>query len=207
MVSICIRGGWLMGNVKDRYFKYAENGDQFVGRCLALLPLQHVDLATSPPFFSNTADTTWISSMVHLQFSAVSMIPEFGLFLRMCLCSIIYHREWIEDFLSFNHVVKTSSVCLRSQEELDRVKTENWIKVVYPWQDRELTFSGIPPFSTILQPIYEVRTEQRSLCMSFVDKVKESLTDYGVNAGTLSEERVNGIMNEFYLKFEDQLNR
>lgn len=30
-----LRGGWTMGNVKDRYFKYQEAGDQYVGRCLA----------------------------------------------------------------------------------------------------------------------------------------------------------------------------
>jgi hypothetical protein len=41
----------------------------------------------------------------------------------------------------------------------------------------------------------------------FVNKVKEALSDYGVNAGALSEERVNSIMNDFYTKFEVQLSR
>jgi hypothetical protein len=196
-----------MGNVKDRYFKYAENGDQFVGRCLALLPLQHVEFATSPPFFSERADADWVTSMVHLQFSAISLIPEFGLFLRNCLCTLLYHNKWIQQNLTFNHVVRTSSVCLHNLTDLKRVEEEEWIRIVYPWSDKELTFSGIPPHSTLLQHVYEVRQEQRSLCMSFVNKVKEALTDYGVNAGTLSEERVTTIMNEFYLKFEDQLSR
>jgi hypothetical protein len=49
--SSSIRGGWSMGNVKDRYFKYMESGDQFVGQCLSLLPILTVDMAASPPFF------------------------------------------------------------------------------------------------------------------------------------------------------------
>jgi hypothetical protein len=31
LAACCLRSGWWMGNVKDRYFKYANNGDQYVG--------------------------------------------------------------------------------------------------------------------------------------------------------------------------------
>jgi hypothetical protein len=44
------------GDVKDIYFKYAENGDQYVGQCLCLLPIINVDLATSPPYYSTAVD-------------------------------------------------------------------------------------------------------------------------------------------------------
>jgi hypothetical protein len=42
-------------------------------------------------------------------------------------------------------------------------------------------------------------------CHSFVDRVKEALTQYGVNAGTLSEERVSALLQEFSLKIDRQL--
>ena len=32
MASICLRAGWSMGNVKDRYINYEKAGDQFCGR-------------------------------------------------------------------------------------------------------------------------------------------------------------------------------
>jgi hypothetical protein len=57
-----------MGNVKDSYFKYADNGDQYVGRCLSLLPVLNVDLAVSPPYFSDVADSEWIREMISVQF-------------------------------------------------------------------------------------------------------------------------------------------
>jgi hypothetical protein len=47
--AILVRGGWSMGNVKDRYFKYAGMGDQYVGRCLTLIPVLEHSLASSPP--------------------------------------------------------------------------------------------------------------------------------------------------------------
>jgi hypothetical protein len=38
-------------------------------------------------------------------------------------------------------------------------------------------------------------------------KQKGALTEYGVNAGTLTEERVPAILKEFYVKIDEQLSR
>lgn len=51
--SICIRAGWTMGRVRDIYMRYVSSGDQFCGRCLALLPILDVGFAASPPFFAD----------------------------------------------------------------------------------------------------------------------------------------------------------
>jgi hypothetical protein len=196
-----------MGNVKDRYFKYAENGDQYVGRCLALLPILHSDFACSPPFFNDNTDFTWVDSMVPIQFYALKGISTFGRMLRMCLASLLHSHRWIADNLSFNHVVMTSSICFRDVLDLKRVEENQWIKILYPWNDRSISFSEIPPHSTLLEHIAEIRESQKSLCYSFVSKIKEALSEYGVNANTLSEDRVTTILNDFYKKFELQLAR
>ena len=47
--SACIRAGWTMGSVKDVYMRYLSSGDQFVGRCLSMLPLLRMEFASSPP--------------------------------------------------------------------------------------------------------------------------------------------------------------
>ena len=47
--SACIRAGWTMGSVKDVYMRYLSLGDQFVGRCLSMLPLLQMEFASSPP--------------------------------------------------------------------------------------------------------------------------------------------------------------
>jgi hypothetical protein len=150
-----------MGNVKDRYFKYADNGDQYVGRCLSLLPILSVDLAVSPPYFAASSDSEIVKEMVSVQFHSLSRVPEYGLLLRMCLASLLYHSRWIAEFLSSNHVVKTSSVCFRNRENMERIKKEKWVVVSYPWSAPKLVFSGIPPFCSLLQHIAEVRSEQK----------------------------------------------
>jgi hypothetical protein len=50
--SIFIRAGWSMGRVRDIYLKWERGGDQFVGRCLSLLPLLKAEFGASPPHFS-----------------------------------------------------------------------------------------------------------------------------------------------------------
>jgi hypothetical protein len=156
-----LRGGWSIGNVKDRYFKYADNGDQYVGRCLSLLPSLSVDLAISPPYFGPSSDTVWVKEMVNVQFHSLSKVAEFGLLLQMCLASLLHHSRWIVDFLPFNHVVKTASVCFRIKKDLEKLKEEKWVLVSYPWTAPHLVFSGIPPYCSLLQHISEVRLEQR----------------------------------------------
>jgi hypothetical protein len=144
-VACCLRGGWSMGNVNDRYFKYAESGDQYVGRCISLLPVLHVDLAISPPYFSEVSNHEWITDMVQTQFHCLKEIGDFGLLLKMCLASLIFHQQWIADKLVHNHVVRTTSVCLKNAEQLDKMEREKWIIVSSPWSAPHLSFSGIPP--------------------------------------------------------------
>ncbi|ETO78834.1 hypothetical protein F444_06330, partial [Phytophthora nicotianae P1976] len=39
IVSVCLRCGWSLGGVQDRYFRYKAAGDQFLGRVIAGLPV------------------------------------------------------------------------------------------------------------------------------------------------------------------------
>ena len=47
--SVCIHAGLTMGTVKDVYMQYLSLGDQFVGRCLAMLPLLWMEFVSPPP--------------------------------------------------------------------------------------------------------------------------------------------------------------
>ena len=49
IVSICVRAGWVMGGVKDKYLKIDSAGNQHVGRCASCLPILSMDFAVSPP--------------------------------------------------------------------------------------------------------------------------------------------------------------
>ena len=52
--AICLRAGWSMGSVKERYIHYEKAGDQFVGRTVCDLYCLTSDFAISPYYFDLT---------------------------------------------------------------------------------------------------------------------------------------------------------
>ena len=51
ILSTCIRAGWVMVGVKDKYLKRKSAGDQYVGRCASVLGQLEKMFADSPPYF------------------------------------------------------------------------------------------------------------------------------------------------------------
>ena len=51
IVSICLRVGWIMDGVKDKYLFYEASGDHYVGRCATTLNILKKEFAVSPPYF------------------------------------------------------------------------------------------------------------------------------------------------------------
>ena len=49
--SLCIRAGWVMGGMKDKYIFREKAGDQYVGRGASLLDQLSKEFAVSPPYF------------------------------------------------------------------------------------------------------------------------------------------------------------
>ena len=52
--SLCLRAGWSMGSVKDRYIHHKSAGDQFVGRTVTGLSCLLTEFACSPCYFDFT---------------------------------------------------------------------------------------------------------------------------------------------------------
>ena len=51
IVSICVREGWVVGGVKNKYPRIESAGDQHVGRCASCLPIVSINFAMSPLYF------------------------------------------------------------------------------------------------------------------------------------------------------------
>jgi len=205
--SICVRAGWTMGRVKDIYMRYVDSGDQFVGRCLSLLPLLSSHFASSPPYFPETAtddEKNWLDALRQAQFPMVASLPNYAMLTRMCLATLLYHRKWISENFMVNHVVRCSSVVLRRADVVQRCNENTGIVVVTcPWNDTcNHAYSGVPPYVAMLQELTLLRTEQRNLIDGFVNRVKAALEDYGVDSERLTVENLNRILD----RFRDELN-
>jgi len=54
IASICLRAGWTLGTIKDRYIHYNKAGDQFCGRCVTGISSLKKEFATSPVYWDFT---------------------------------------------------------------------------------------------------------------------------------------------------------
>ncbi|KAL7572070.1 hypothetical protein ACA910_001717 [Epithemia clementina (nom. ined.)] len=192
--AVCIRGGWTMGHVKDVYMRYATAGDEFVGRCLCLLPLLQTTFGISPLHFGSWVGEALIQRTVSSQFPMVHQIEGFGKMCRMCLASTLYHRKYISNFASY-HIARITSYVFRHASTLECF-TENLDAVVtkIPWEDRDHHFSGIPPHLTALHELMEVKTEQRALVDKFIDRMKVVLDERGIEGGNLTVAQLQAVI-------------
>ena len=206
-----LRGGWSMGGVKDRYWQYMETGDQFVGRCLSLLPIMSVMFASSPPFFDvepGSDDDDWINRTVLNQFRAVSHVVGFGRLCRMCLATLIHSKTWMVQYLNPNHIVFSDSHVFKDQEATTKlVNNPKLVVVTFPWNDTKHIFSGIPPHASLLQQMHELRTTQLDIVTSFVDRVREALTTHGYGPNRLTDDSLRTILCEFQQELSIQVQR
>ena len=105
MSSICNRAGWTIGGTRDKYIKYENAGDQFLGRTLAGLNSLKQEFSISPPFFhleeknKDNVDVLLRSNLVGGRRCSSAMFEV----LQMCLASVIYHKNFLDRTLNEKH--------------------------------------------------------------------------------------------------------
>jgi hypothetical protein len=108
IASICIRANWVMPGVMNWYIKFENAGDQFVGKCVSGRTRLSKEFAASPANFDFSSCTSvekqvkskeldrWIRE--RLPEDTKSNDKVFAL-LKMCVASIAFHRQFLEDHL------------------------------------------------------------------------------------------------------------
>lgn len=66
--SIILRGEWSLGEVLDVYWKYAESGDQYLGRVLAGFQPNNTSFDLLPPHFTVGLENSLVKEAVMLCF-------------------------------------------------------------------------------------------------------------------------------------------
>jgi len=171
IVSVCIRCGWVMGGVKDRYLKYESAGDQFVGRCAACLDLLSSEFAIFPPHFDFSASNDGVSLTAQEELVLQGQLEAFlrerlpnyqsispstlGL-TRMLLASICYNYEYLQRTLSLKNAFRASPIFRDIPETLLK-----HCRVSYPWAKSRYTpsFTGLPPHVLQFTENEEIKAE------------------------------------------------
>ena len=71
MSSICNCAGWTLGDTRDKYIKYENAQDQFLGRVLCGFNILSEGFSNLPPFFDTTVD-----EMLLIDSKLRGIIPE-----------------------------------------------------------------------------------------------------------------------------------
>ena len=109
VVSVCLRAGWTIGRVKERYLKYESAGDELVGRTLTGIPPTSCEFGISPVYFlSNETNPTIIESLLFTIFP-IQKNTKLKCLTKQLLAAIIYHEEWIVENSPSNGAVLNSS--------------------------------------------------------------------------------------------------
>ena len=191
IVSICLRANWSIGGSKERYLKFENAGDQFVGRMVSGLDAFSPLFAISPPFFHQDVN----EDDVIKAFLEENMIiaDSHTHLVKMLLACVSYNWEWYSNVMHALNPFKTSIVFSKLTPLIIRKSI-----IAFPWQDDRSPscpkFSGIPPHVTIVTMLQNIKDGQGQVTQDVVDNIIQELNDRGTFGG-FSETRMQVLMN------------
>ena len=184
IASLCIRAGWVMGGVKDKYIFREGSGDQYVGRCESCLDQLTKEFSTSPPYFDFTSLSIGdgvkmrkaFKSFVESRLPSVSY-PANSLHLLFTLfSSICYHYDHLKEQLPQECPLYSSPLFLDVPPEIRSLAV-----VKFPWNKTSDTpkFTGIPPHVLILSDMEKLKVKVVDLEKTIVSDLKDAMDERG----------------------------
>jgi hypothetical protein len=196
--AICLRGGWSMGPVKDIYYHQTQVGDEFVGRCAAMLNMFNGDFATSPAFFEcdDIEMRALADEAVKDNFPHHHGMDGMKRVLHRCLAAMIFHRETILQ-LPPNHVARSILMFCQSSPSVHTNVLADHVNIIHSWETNT-ELSGIPPHMKTLVDIVAIRESQDKMVDRVFNKVvagvKDLLDTRKITGGELTESRLKDMI-------------
>ena len=198
IVSICVRAGWVMGGVKDRYLKRESAGDQYVGRCAAGLDQLSKKFSVSPPYFEFSSINEglkrarlkkrlekWLHSRI-LEEGELSASSKHIVW--TCFASICFHHSYLTNNLHVECSFRASLIFRDIPDEFLKIA-----QVAYPWNSTVDTpkITGVPPHVLLMAELEELKIKFDALQNSIKSDMKDALDERGVGG---SEFHTNSIL-------------
>ncbi|EGZ13038.1 hypothetical protein PHYSODRAFT_514739, partial [Phytophthora sojae] len=181
IVSVCLRCGWSLGGVQNRFFRYEAAGDQFLGRVVAGPPVNDSKFATLPPHFQDGSDKN-VKSCVETMFPVLSREANMAGILRLCLASLVHHAEYLQQHLPATHALLsthlfTSPTVLRTLEGQLVAGESLWMRP-----------TGIPPYIELYKKLDQQQRSIDELPGKLEQRMEHVLEKKGVAAGNITRE-------------------
>ena len=173
IVSLCIRVGWIMGGLKDKYLFYESAGDHYIGRCTTTINRVKKEFAVSPAYFdlSNIEDPIKreekreeIHDFLFSRIGDLSNVERTRKMIVMAFAAVCYHSKYIDENMHPRNPFRATTIWKDLQPEIT-----SYARIAYPWDQTSDTpsFTGIPPHVTLLADIAELKREMQTICNRF----------------------------------------
>ena len=177
--SILRRGEWSMGKVLEVYWKWAQVGDTYLGRCVAGLDPDSESFDVLPPHFTMSRERAMknkhIKEAMFLCFGPIldswgEKCAVEGILLPM-LASIIYHSEFLLSKTVGNSGHPFLSIPILQQTELLRTVKE----LVTTDEGGEMKkATGVPRHVKMMKRVVEA-FDKMDACMEKMEKIHDNL--------------------------------
>ena len=200
IVAVCLRAGWTLGGVKDRYLFREGAGDQYVGRAAAGLDQLSKEFAVSPAYFDfSQLDTTEtfrmkrvISDFIQsrLGFQPPGTVQPL---IRHFLASICYHYDDLLMDIHQQSPLRSAALFRDIPDEIRRLAT-----VRYPWNKTSDTpkFTGLPPHVVQLAELHTLKEEVTNMREGMMKDFREEMDKRGFNSSENNTQQILDLITE-----------
>ncbi|KAH9094685.1 hypothetical protein LEN26_018176 [Aphanomyces euteiches] len=180
IVSVCLRCGWSLGNVMERYFRYEAAGDQFTGRVVAGLPVNNANFSVLPAHF-DPVDNFFVDTMVQQMFPSLANLDHLNGVLRLVLASLVVHYDYLIAVLPSSHaLLSTSLFCdINAKNQLE-------FRVQGGLESKFIRASGIPPHIEVYKQLLENARAIADVPREVIDGVRSIFDEHGDFAGNIT---------------------
>ena len=197
MASICNRAGWKMGGTRDKYIKFENAGDQYLGRILTGLDALSPSFAVTPPFFDAKSDEEKkkVDEFIKSRIPNAEKISNnlFGV-VRYCFASLCYHYSFLTNILQPTSRIRTSAIFMNiPQDIMEMAKVFTYKQVNEGDASCAPRLTGIPPHVVVINNLNEVNGHVSQCSMDVVKELKQELEDRFVGGEKF---QVNVMLNQ-----------
>ncbi|ETI37477.1 hypothetical protein F443_16532, partial [Phytophthora nicotianae P1569] len=181
IASVCLRVGWSLGGVQDRYIRYESAGDQYLGRVVAGLPLNLADFAVLPPHFVNNQDVN-LQKCVEEMFPMLRACSTLQDILKLCIASLVNHHSYLRELIPASHPL-LSTFLFRYPDMMNHLEaalvcdTSIWMKP-----------TGVPPHVELYKQLRQVQTSIDNLPPVLLEGMSNLIEEKGVAAGNITKQ-------------------
>ena len=168
IASICLRANWAMPGVLNRYIKYENAGDQFVGKCVSGRSRNNKKFGASCAYWDFSAEApdakaasenrlhSYLRESLPLQ--ARGNLKVYAVY-KMAVAAIAYYRDYLAKHLHPESILRSTSLWN------DDIPFHDKVVVKYPWNATDDTpeITGLPPDTVLLAEMESMKRDMAEL--------------------------------------------